>query len=58
MKFIKPIWRVYMNKDRRITIISIMIWAVCVIALIGYYKVIKPNGDKNENKRLKICLAR
>ena len=40
-----------MNKDRRITIISIMIWAVCVIALIGYYKVIKPNGDKNETKQ-------
>ena len=40
-----------MNKDRRITIISIMIWAVCVIALIGYYKVIKPNGDKKETKQ-------
>ncbi len=40
-----------MNKDRRITIISIMIWAICVIALIGYYKVIKPNGEKNDTKQ-------
>lgn len=40
-----------MDKDRRITIISIMIWAVCVIALIGYYKVLKPNGDKSETNQ-------
>lgn len=40
-----------MNKDRRITIISIMIWAICIIALIGYYKVIKPNGEKNDTKQ-------
>ena len=40
-----------MNKDRRITIISIMIWAVCVITLIGYYKVIKPSGEKSEAKQ-------
>ena len=38
-----------MNKDRRITIISIIIWAVCVIILVGYYKVVKPSENKAKN---------
>ena len=40
-----------MNKDRRITIISIFIWAICVIILVGYYKVIKPRENPGNEDR-------
>ena len=36
----------FMDKDRRITMISIILWAVAVIILFSYYKVIKPSESK------------
>lgn len=40
-----------MDKDRRITIVSIILWAVCVIALFVYYKVLKPEESSNNNQQ-------
>lgn len=40
-----------MEKDRRITIVSIILWAVCIIALFAYYKVFRNDGSsKNEQQ--------
>lgn len=40
-----------MDKDRRITIVSIILWAVCIIALFVYYKVLKPQGGSVDNQQ-------
>ena len=38
-----------MNKDRKITLVSIMLWAACIIILFGYYTFIE-DGDKKTKK--------
>ena len=41
---------VSMNKDRKITLFSIMLWAACIILLFGYYTFVD-DGDNKSKKR-------
>ncbi len=39
-----------MNKDRKITLASIIIWAACIILLFGYYTFFKAPDSKSKEK--------